>query len=393
MLKIFFFSFFFFASTLMAKEMNIEVMIPADKVSEQTSQELLLSLNGYAQLLTTEMLEQHLDSTLFWAKLEKKKMGPQEEESFLKKYFEKTELSLLALEDSSLKSAKDGLIHGRFAVSFDPQKIKNLYDEVMLDLEELRQKTFYLLPEIEIDRGLKWEDVGVSKAEQFTEAISESWKKMAMAQFPGFSRYEILEKDFAVKPEAMNPQSVTLRWKSLLKGTLKNSDTQSFEYELSAQYVLVTSKTNNALISFDFPLQRREFSRANKKQLSSQLASLVYNLLNSQASKISSQLATQTSLSISEESLYLLKGAGGLSEVYQVINLLQDSYKDLKLSASMKNFSSPNCELLIRSALSKEQLIENLSKNEGKLNLGEQKLLIFNPADKTFAILPKQKNN
>lgn len=373
--------------------MNIEVMIPADKVSEQTSQELLLSLNGYAQLLTTEMLEQHLDSTLFWAKLEKKKMGPQEEESFLKKYFEKTELSLLALEDSSLKSAKDGLIHGRFAVSFDPQKIKNLYDEVMLDLEELRQKTFYLLPEIEIDRGLKWEDVGVSKAEQFTEAISESWKKMAMAQFPGFSRYEILEKDFAVKPEAMNPQSVTLRWKSLLKGTLKNSDTQSFEYELSAQYVLVTSKTNNALISFDFPLQRREFSRANKKQLSSQLASLVYNLLNSQASKISSQLATQTSLSISEESLYLLKGAGGLSEVYQVINLLQDSYKDLKLSASMKNFSSPNCELLIRSALSKEQLIENLSKNEGKLNLGEQKLLIFNPADKTFAILPKQKNN
>ncbi len=125
--------------------------------------------------------------------------------------------------------------------------------------------------------------------------------------------------------------------------------------------------------------------------MSSSLASLVYNLLLSQSSKIQGVLESQGSAERSRVELKLL--GAGLSEVYSLNSLLQDKLKDFKASASMKSYSSGEAIIQLDADASVDQILDKLSTDGGKFPLNEQKVLLFNRADKSFAFIPKDSNN
>jgi hypothetical protein len=237
---------------------------------------------------------------------------------------------------------------------------------------------------IDIDDSMTWEDVGVQKPESFKGVILESWNKLIEKEIKGFEKVVVLEKELSIKPDYMNPKSVTLKWTSTFKKVATDSENHSASYELSAHYVLQNTKSGLNLLAFDIK---------NKKTLSSSMASLVYNLLLSQTSKINGIVEANAKTIEQAEVEIKIVSKSGLSEIFQINSLLQERFKDLKLSSQMKSYSSDGSVLIIRAEGSAEKILDSLSNGGANFPLNEQKVLLFNRADKSFAILPKEKNN
>lgn len=387
-------SIFIFCQIGLAKDLTLEVLAKKSDITEGMDLDQTLMLNGFRQAVTAELLELKLDSTLYWTKLDKKKFTKLEELKFLKSFFDKELLARASQGDAAKESPKEAPVNesATLTASIDLDKLKSSYEEIISDLEETKFKTFYLLPTIEIDKSMSWDDVGVQKAESFSGVIIDSWKKLIEKEITGFEKIVVLDKDFATKPNYMNPKSVILKWNSTIKKAALGSDSSIANYELSAQYVIQNTKTGTLLTAMDFPLQKRTLDGKNKKALSSSLASLVYNLLFSQVSKIQGLLeADAKTIVTSELEIVVLKA--GLSEIFQVNNLLQEKFKDLKLTSQMKSYSSNGTSIIIRAEAPVETILDSLSKEGGKYPLNEQNILLFNRADKTFAIIPKESNN
>ncbi|MFA6237628.1 MAG: hypothetical protein WC635_09910 [Bacteriovorax sp.] len=368
--------------TIEAREISLQVKATPGKFNTELSEDQELMLNGFQQTVTLILGEQKLDSGLYWSKLEKKKMTRKEEFLFLKNLFTNETISRPASEDAKITS-----LTGSFQANVDTEKLKQNYEEVVFDLGETRAKTFYLLATLELDRSLSWSDLGISGEEGFNSVILESWKKHFEKNLKGFEKIVVLEKDFPVRPDYMNPKSVTLKWKSRLK---KVSDES---YELNAQYVLQKTKSQDVVTALDFPEQNRKLKSDNKKVISSALASMTYNLLYSQTTKLQSVLdADASALAASEVELKIMAGPG-LTDAYQIISVLEETFKPIKLTAQLKSYAIDGSTIKIRAEGSADNILDNLAIGGGKFPFNEQKVLHFNRADKTFAILPKESNN
>lgn len=394
-ISLFIFSFsLIILSTAFSAENKIELEVFANKteVTQDFSDIDALTLNGERLAVTSELENLKLDSKLFWDKLEQKKLGAGDELKFLRTVFSNTNVSqnVPPLENGKVVIAAEKF-SGTFQADLDREKLKELYDQIVSNLEETKLKSFYILADIDIDNSLNWEDLGVTKAENFSGVIVESWKKLALKDFKGFENYTALEKDFSTKPDYMNSKSVTLKWNSTFKKVSTNEQNKTAAYELSAQYVLVNTKTNVILTSFDFPVQKRELDTMNKKALSSSLASLVYNLLLSQSSKIQEALDQQGTGELTHLELKIMNGS--LSEVYSINNIVQEKLKEFKATSAVKTYSSSESILKVNVDAGLEKILDKLSLEGGKVPLNEQKVLLFNRSDKSFAILPKASNN
>lgn len=355
-----------------------------------------LTLQGMKKAISAEIELQGGTPELFWKKLEEKrsltKMTAKEIMELLKIFFNQSLLEVPSKSDEKEAPVeKETLVEARFKYDINSEKVKSLVQQLMSDLPDPAEKSFFIMASIDIDSSLSWEDVGVTKAENFSGVIKESWKKLAMESFKGFDHYVVLNKELPVTPD-INSKSMILKWKSQLKKTFEEKDQKMARYELTAQYVLVNAKTGDNLVAFDFPVQKREFSTANTKSLSSSLASLIYNLLNSQASKISgltTQALTSREVVLSE---YKITGTHGLSDLYQAISYLNEVFKEKNLVVELKSYSNPGSTLIVKFEDS-ARAGEILSGNGGRYAFNEQKILVFNPGDKTFAIISKDGNN
>jgi len=406
MLKTIFFCFIFlFTITAGAevKKIEQEVFAKKSEVTAEMSKTDLLTLNGIRLMLTSELENLKLDSKLFWEKLDQKKYSAADELKELKNLFNDLSVAEFVSGPETAQAQSqpptekppvevDEKISGSLKADLDLEKLKNFYDQLINNLEATKIKTFYILADIGLSGStMSWEDLGVSKAENFSGVIIDSWIKLVQKDFKTFEAVIPLEKDFSKKPDYMNSRSVTLKWNSMLKKTGVDDQKKTAFYELTAQYVLVNSKSGSVLLSFDFPVQKRELNTQNKKALSSSLASLVYNLLLSQSSKIQGVLESQGSVERSRVELKLL--GAGLSDVYSLNSLIQDKLKDFKASASMKSYSSGEATIQLDADASVDQILDKLSTDGGKFPLNEQKVLLFNRADKSFAFIPKDSNN
>ncbi len=220
---------------------------------------MLMTLNGYRQALTKELIARDLDSDKFWAKLEEKKLTDDQEIELLKPIF----LNVAMLSQPA--NPTDEFERSVFKYDLDKARVDALFNEYLSNLPDVTIKTFYIRPDIRIDDSMSWSDVGVSKAENFSGVIVESWKKWASTQFKNFGNVVVLDKDLTQIPSNMNAESVTLKWNSLLKRAEVFQDRKSARFELTAQYLLVNTKTNQTLVGFDFPTQKREFTVYNPK--------------------------------------------------------------------------------------------------------------------------------
>lgn len=393
------------AHPLFAKTIEFSVLAKKSDVTADLKEEDLLTLNGFRQAITSELEELKLDSKLYWEKFEQKKLSNTEELQFFKPLFEnvviaqaapapKAEISAEVSGPTPKETSKeDQKLEGSFKAEINLEKLKSNFLEVTLNLAETKIKTFYILANIDLDAGTSWEDVGVDKAQNFSGVIIDSWKKLAQKEFKNFERVEALEKDFASKPDYMNSKSVTLKWNSTLKKVSTSAEGKKGNFELVAQYVLINTKSGDILTSFDFPIQKRELDLQNRKALSSTLASLVYNLLLSQTSKISGVLETIEKNKARSFVEIKIATKTSLSEIYAINGLLQEKFKDIKLASQMKTYTTDSASLLISADEDEAKILDRLSLEGGKFPLNEQKVLLFNRSDKSFAIIPKDSNN
>ncbi len=396
-----------FASAVFAKPVELAVIAKKSDVTKELNEETLLNLNGMLQAVTGGLEDLKLDSKNFWDKLEQKKLSNADEYEMLKPLFENVQLARPFVETRKGDGGAPGTpaapttpvketnekLEGTFKADLNTEKLRALYEEVVSNLAETKTKTFYILSNIDIDSSMTWDDVGVSEEKSFTGAVTDSWKKLIEKDFKGYEKVVVLDRDFATKPDYMNSQSVTLKWTSTFRKVFTNTERKTANYELSAQYVLVNTKSDVVLTSFDFPLQKRELDTQNKKALSSALASLVYNLFYSQTSKLNSLLETAGNAKEQSSLDVKVTGMSGLSEIFAVNSFLQDKFKDIKLSSQMKSYASDGAILTLRAEGNTDKILDSLSLEGGKYPLNEQKVLLFNRADKTFAIIPKDSNN
>jgi hypothetical protein len=376
-------------------------------------------LNGMRQALTAELVKQELDSDVFWKNIEEKNLNETEEINFFRPYFNRfnivmekpapvapTPIEAPKAKDPAdpgliqtpapavkLASQEDQFLRSTFSYEFDEVKLKSLFSETLTNLPDVTIKTFYIIPDISITQEMNWMDVGVTKKENFSGVIVDSWKKWAETQFKNFTNIVVLEKDFTEKFEKMNPESVTLKWNSTIKKSEVFQDRKSARFEVNAQYVLVNTKTNQSLQAFDFPVQKREVPIFNLKELSSTLASLIYNLLNSQTAKLTSAFElnrASSTLSIVE---LQVTGRHGLYDITQINAFLAERFKEYAMLSELKSYSVDSSLISIKSTMNPEALYTILGKDGGKFVLNEQKILLFSPENKTFAIIPKEANN
>jgi len=380
-------------------------------------------LNGMRQAVTGELVKNELNPEAFWKKIEEKNFSDADEINFFRPYFNRfnvvmdkaetavatpaTEVKPLDPADPSALLLKnktntpkvvaapvvDHFQRATFSYEFDAVKIKSLFVETLTDLPDVSAKTFYIIPDINISNDMNWMDVGVAKQENFSGVIVDSWKKWAAAQFKNFPNVVVLEKDFTEKSDKFNSESVTLKWNSMIKKSEVFQDRKSARFEVSAQFVLVNTKSNQSLLAFDFPLQKREVGISNTKDLSSNLASLVFNLLNSQTVKINSALELNRASSTLSIVDIKVTGKHGLFDITQINSMLAERFKEFGLSSEMKSYSMDASAISIKSTMNEEALYAILSKDGGKFALNEQKILLFSPETKAFAIIPKEANN
>ena len=387
---------FLFSSNVFAIQSTEVLIKKTDLVSADPNVKVrvldIFTLNGMRQAMTKELLDKGLDSELFWKKMEEKKLTDEAEQEFFKPYFLNPTLSVT---DPELAGAPvtDQFSRAIFNYDLDTVKARKLFDELLTNLPDVTIKTFYIVSDISIDSEMSWEDVGVTKKENFSGVITESWKKWAATQFKNFQNIVVLEKDFSSKPENINPESVTLKWNSNLKKTEVFQDRKSARFEMTAQYVLVNTKSSETLVGFDFPNQKREINISKPKDLSSTLASLVYNLLNSQTIKITGALEMNRATSTLNSVELKITGKHGLLDISQVNTSLSEHFKQVSLSSELKNYSSEESTISIKSTASADSLYALFAKDGGKFPLNEQKILLFNPASRSFAIIPKEANN
>ena len=337
MFKIFFFG-IIISFNLFAKEVTVEALAKSNDVTATINEEQLLTLNAYRQSITAVLEELKLDSELFWSKLDQKKMQPSDELEFFKPLFSNVLLARPATSDAQTKIVsttdptvvRNDKISGQFKADLDLDKLKQEFNEIVLDLLETKLKTFYFLVDIDIDSTLDWKDLGVSSGSNFTSPIIDSWKKLIEKDFKSFEKIVSLEKDFELKPDYMNSKSVTLKWKSRFKKISSNGENKTASFELLAQYVLVNTKSGQILNSFDFPTQKRiDLDTQNKKALSSTLASLVFNLLNAQSSKLVGFIDQDSKSNETADFDFKITSKTSLSEIFQINNFLQEKFKDI----------------------------------------------------------------
>ncbi len=378
----------FISFQLNAKEVLIQSTAKSDRVTPEFSRDQVLILSGMRLVLTKEFEEQKLDSTIFWSKLDKKHFSDKEEIDFLQKFFEKAQLIPSTTENQDEESDPDK-ISAMFRAELDALKIKDGYTRFITDVDLVKAQSFYILPNIEIDPSLNWTDLGVTRAENFTSVVLDAWKAHFEKQFPIFESVELLDKDLSSNPEEINPSSMTLKWKSVIKKMVVKKSSKTAEYELTAQYVVVNTKSNEVITSNDYPLTKKEFSLEDRKALASGLVSWIYNLLLSQSAGIQSSIEKQLKVTSKNEVDVKIIAKAGLVEVYQILSILSEQLKEVKLTAQLKSYGLEESVFTLKFESKMEKFFELMHKKDNTLTINEKKVLVFNPADKTFAIISK----
>jgi hypothetical protein len=393
---------FLFVSSLFAKTIELEVFAIKSEAINDLKEEEQLELNGFSQAITSELEFLKLDSALFWEKVGAKiGQSKKEEHSFLKSFFNNTLLSqsvpALKKGEGAKEKKKDDLaevkLTGILKADLLSAKLQASYKELLENLSETRMRTFYILSSIELDSGLEWSDLGVSKSEHFSGVIVKSWRELFEKELKGFEKVVIIENDFLDKPDYMNAKSVTLKWNSTFKKLSINNEKKTALFELSAQAIMVNTKSGQVINSFDFPILKREFDTQNKKNLSSGLASLVYNLIYTQRAKLMASIEMMEKNQERSQFEAKMVSRSSLTEMYLINSFLQEKFIHIKLTSQIKSYSSEGAILLINAEGTEEKILDSLSLEGGKFSLNEQKVLLFNRLDKSFAILPKDSNN
>lgn len=387
-----------FISQAYSQEQTLNLVLSKSKIQQvaQADEKKVTMMNqftllGYKEAVNKAFVELGFDQdraiNVFWERLEASGNPADKIISLIAPVFNKT--SFLKLEN--IEDPENDKMDFKYEI--DKKKLKKLFSNHVKEYVIYSDKNIYIIPEITIDETMQWSDVGVSKSQVFTDVIVDSWVKWAAEKFPGFDNVVVINQDFKQIPEDMNSESVTIKWTSHIKKAEVFHERQSALFDVSAQYVVNNIKSAQNLTAFDFPHQKNEYSILKDKELSSNLASLIFNLLNSQSAKIATALEFNKASSTLHMNDFIVKGDHGFYDITLLTNALNAKYKDYAVVSELKAYSNHESIITIRSTASRDSLDKMFSTDSGKVDLNEQKILTFDSIDRAFAIIPKQIHN
>lgn len=341
------------------------------------------TLTGYRQAISDELKLLGFDKNngieAFWNSVKAKNLKFEKEISYLAPVF--TEVSFASKAQTETQSEIMSFKYG-----IDQSKLKKLFAENVQSYVNYAALNLYLNPEITIDKNLEWKDLGVNSKEDFVNAIVDSWKSWAKEKFPSFDNVIVMTSDFKEIPEDLNTGAITIKWSSHIKRPEVYTERISALYSITSQYVVVNTKNNINLLAFDFPEQKSEYSVQKPQELSSKLASFIYNSLNSQTAKISSTVDFNKASSTLHISDFNLKGAVGMSDLTLVSQYLQNKYRAYALESDLKNYSTDVSTLSIRSTADAAGLNKIFALDKAPVSISDNKTLSFDVETNSFAV-------
>lgn len=341
------------------------------------------TLTGYRQAISDELKLLGFDKNngieAFWNSVKAKNLKFEKEISYLAPVF--TEVSFASKAQTETQAETMSFKYG-----IDQNKLKKLFAENVQSYVNYAAVNLYLNPEITIDKNLEWKDLGVNSKEDFVNAIVDSWKSWAKEKFPSFENVIVMTSDFKEIPEDLNTGAITIKWSSHIKRPEVYTERISALYSITSQYVVVNTKTNINLLAFDLPEQKSEYSVQKPQELSSKLASFIYNSLNSQTAKISSTVDFNRASSTLHISDFNLKGAVGMSDLTLVSQYLQNKYRAYALESDLKNYSTDLSTLAIRSTADAAGLNKIFALDKAPVAISDNKTLSFDVETNSFAV-------
>lgn len=258
-------------------------------------------------------------------------------------------------------------------------------------------ETLYFDLDLTLSKDLSVQEIGVSDLTSITGAVVDAWKKWAQKDLPQFKNVE----DFRAlnfKSAEQHPKNYTVEFKAHLKKLARATITGRLDVEVSAQYVVIRLSDRKVLSSFDFPNIQRTLETKVQKELSSKVASLIFNLLNAKTADLNQVLASQftndTNLVTGHK--FAIRGAQSLLEINKLNTTLRNvnlkSQVLCKLETQIKSFSTESAELALESACSELNIMEYL-KSLGQLEIDNGRVFHFLPNEKSFEIFTVSPHN
>ncbi len=271
-------------------------------------------------------------------------------------------------------------------------------EEVSIDpriQKVLDHETFYIDLDLNLLQGTVVEDLGVKELQTLENSIFEAWKKLITKEIPQFKNLENFN-DLDFKSVEQNPKNVLLLFKVSFKKLPKASIVGKMNLQISASYVLQKLSNKKILSTFDYPQIERNLDLSNSKELSSNVASLIYNLLNAKSQELAASLKNEdqySSQTIMEVSVKNVKSLVDLTRLNGFVgNLAKLHQAKCKIDTKIKNFSVNSPQLLISYTCLDTEFFEVI-KQVKDTPFDNGRLVQFLPDQKTFEIFTQALHN
>lgn len=379
--------FILFVTNVFAYELNVELTVPKENNTQTMSDQDLL-IRGKEEAIKEYLKGKNYDQAKFEEKLNLKKNSKTRYDELLNTVF--TDTNIYFLSDLNAKNFSKAVFRG----NLDETKFDDFYFELVNDLETLAEKKVFYQLDVELQNSLTWLDVGVYDSALFKNTILNTWNEVLRKFIIGYSNVEVVDDKFKLAfdkfPKKINLDSALIEVKVSIKKTSENSISKKATFEINAQYLILKAATKEVIYSFNYPLQKKELQIANKKDLNSTLATLIFNLVKVQAPSIGDALKKSES---QIELAFNLKGQELFSDVSKAKSMLDTYLLDLEAKLDIKQLSLTNSIISIKiDQDKKDRLIEKL-KTAGKIPLSqspnEQKFLVLTGDNNSFAIVKK----
>jgi hypothetical protein len=261
----------------------------------------------------------------------------------------------------------------KLQAKIDKQVLNQLYIKFTRTSESRHFKNVFLTVDFKL-KDLTWTDLGVDIQSDFTNVITEHWKRWLTDNYKPYVE-EIILTDEEQKNKLLNfvriPQDTTqtihsytsngeakesanetsyirveedaLRDSLWLKITLsikkRDEDTllKKREFEVGGEFILIDLKNNQMAHHFDFISESNTYSYEKSQELSSSLASLIYSMPLNELKKVQKNLghmpANRNSINLE---IYNLDSIG---QLFKMKKLIQNKGVTLLLNPTIKKFN------------------------------------------------------
>lgn len=283
--------------------------------------------------------------------------------------------------------------------------LSEIYLQFTREGEARHFKKIYLSVKFNL-KDLSWNDVGVDVETDFTEVVQEHWKKWFEEKFQGVvdsivltdeSTERELTEFLKIPSEAtqmLQGQEVIGRdsnfsnslWVKINIDLNKEHDhglLREREFGIDGDFLIVDLKNNKVLSHYDFIKEERKFSVEDRHKLSSNMASLVYQIPLPNFEKFKADLLGATAPS---QRIYLdVEGANTITDIFDFTSILNNKGVSYQFEVEVESFSKGVAKVAVDFKGQGNEIIEFLKSLDGA-RVNNDKIIDFGKEKNPFSL-------